>query len=475
MKRAFDANVSKARPRTRTATVEREERAPLSRDLATALVGRRSQAAPARKQEASRKKDAPKPAANLAVQEQRIADRAAEVAHQAARETEAGGDRKKILARAMHQAAARAAEAAAQSQAARTPAWVVRAAVPVEDDDIVDSSEVAEAAPAAAKVAARASGETSEPAAARASARAAAETSEPAPARASARASAETEAAAKPVQAELEIPAERPAVEKPVATERPAAARVTTVARQDATAASAPQAAPTRVRERLVAPGEDTLVAGRARIAELRGRLASTQRPAPAQQMAPRDAAASVRTAVEALRQRLAEAQAERDDLAATLESTRDELSAAHRLLEERDASLAEARAVAQERATVAEELAAEADALAEERDRAVARILDLKRLDEEQTRLLEDAEAALAVREAELAEARTTAEELASLLDARAAEIEELAALAEERARERDRLARRVEELEAEVERLGNAGEALAEIQRLVAGDRGR
>ena len=52
MKRAFDANVSKARPRTRTATavVEREQEAPLSRDLAAAIVGRR---APAQRANAS--------------------------------------------------------------------------------------------------------------------------------------------------------------------------------------------------------------------------------------------------------------------------------------------------------------------------------------------------------------------------------------------------------------------------------------
>lgn len=225
-------------------------------------------------------------------------------------------------------------------------------------------------------------------------------------------------------------------------------------------------------RPRVAPPAEDTVLQGRARIAELRGRLAATTRPrVTAAEVVPSDATAVVRQAVDELRARLMSALADRDTLARSLESTRDELAQAHKDLHARSVALEEARALARERAGVAEELAAEAEALAEERDQALARILDLKALDEQQTALLTEAEEALAERDRLLVEAEGELQELASLLDLRAAEAEELSSALEEKTRERDLLAARVKELEAEVQRLSGTREALAEIQRLVSG----
>lgn len=231
------------------------------------------------------------------------------------------------------------------------------------------------------------------------------------------------------------------------------------------------------LRPRLAAPGEETVAEGRARIAELRGRLAAAAaKPRLAtEEIAPEHATAAVRQAVEELRRRLHQAVLERDGLARALEATRDELAAAQRELARRERELEEAQRLAAERALVAEELAAEAEALAEERDQALARILELKSLDEQQTKLLAEAERALADRDALLERAESELAEMAGLLDARAAEIEELAALLEERTRERDDLARTVERLEAEIARLAGTREALAEIQRLVAVAPGR
>lgn len=540
MKRAFDANVSKARPRTRTQVLEKDAEAPLTADLAAALVGgrrprtgmdaRRAQAVAAAAGEAAATvsrasaHEAPVRRDALVHAEEQLAHQAGDSAHGAARNHLGGEERKQGLARAMRFAAARAAEVAGEvaaapqarkaEPAAGTPEWVVRAAVPVDADDILAEELIADLAAAR-----RAQRIEAEPARTAAAAKVEAPVAKPMAAAA---------VPAKPAVAEAKPPA-RPAPPTPAptnaearlataaaavqATKTGASTHTTTalqgpkaealsadlaatmksdlraaapkarvleaqapVARDEALSADLARTLATAARPRLAAPGEETVHQGRARIAELRDRLAAASRPRQtAEEIAPENAAAAVRRAVDDLRARLTAALSERDTMARTLEVTRDELASANRQLTERTRALEAAQALAAERAGVAEELAAEAEALAEERDQALARILDLKSLDEQQTKLLADAEAALAERDSLLKAAEDELGALATTLDVRAAEIEELGALVEERTRERDQLARRVAQLEADVHRLAGTREALAEIQRLVTVTPGR
>jgi DNA repair exonuclease SbcCD ATPase subunit len=251
-----------------------------------------------------------------------------------------------------------------------------------------------------------------------------------------------------------------------------AAARAATPVRRVAVETRAePEASARPARPLASPPAAETVLEGRARIDELRQRLAATRKPAiTAEAVEPGVAARAVRDAVEELRTRLAAALAERDSLAQALETTRDELGQTQRDLAKKVTALGAAEKLAADRARVADDLVAEAEALAEERDRALTRIAELKSLDEGQSRLLAEAEEALAARDAELAAAGTRDAELTAALDARSAEAEELAARLTERTMERDDLASRVALLEAEVARLLGTREALAEIQRLVS-----
>lgn len=521
MKRAFDANVSRSKPRTRIATAEVAERDPetgLSADLAAALVGPR--AFKARNGDARRagmiadvagsaaatvsRGGAERPVRDALLHtEQGLAEQAGEAAHGAARENE-GADRsghRAKLAQAMRMAAARVAEAAAEVTARQPPEWVVRAAVPGEDLGLIGMGASGAEAPEARKREASMAGTN---AGGRTPSRTAQETVTVAPAKAAMqpapaatqRAPTQTQIPAAPAATRPAVaaakPAEAPVASRAVTTEAPAApaARVTAPAAAAPVPAAAPvanaatpaatvapaieaaaRAAIEAGRPRLAAPGEETVAQGRARIAEIRGRLAATVRPRiTAEEVAPETATAAVRRAVDELRARLGAALAERDQLARTLESTRDELAASNRELAGRTTALEAAQALAAERERLAEELASEAEALAEERDQALSRILELKALDEQQTRLLADAEEALGQRDRLLADADRELQDLAAALDARAAEAEELAALLEERTKERDALVGKVERLESDVRRLTGTREALAEIQRLVS-----
>lgn len=225
------------------------------------------------------------------------------------------------------------------------------------------------------------------------------------------------------------------------------------------------------IRNRIATPGEETVLQGKARIAELRSRLASIPQPPQVGAFAPDKAAATVRGAVESLRTRLAEALEERDALASALEASRDELARANQALAAKDETLAATQRLAEERARVAEELVAEAEALAEERDAALARLLELKALDDEQGKLLEAAEQAIGERDRLLEEADAQLAALGAQLEEQAVEIETLGAALRERNAERDRLEARIASLEQEVERLRGSQQALAEIQRLVGG----
>lgn len=567
MKRAFDANVSRARPRTRTVTTEvapTEKEPGLSADLAAALVGprsgrndlRRARAAAGAAGEAASqisREEAPAARARdgLAHKEQQLALRAGDVAlgtaRSQSRDADEGTSHKQRLAQAMRNAAARVAEAAAEAsggrQALQTPAWVVKAALPSEDLGPLElTRSQTESSPVATKREAAmnrlndgrgdrgpsASGASEYRASALAPTRATTTTvveTAAAPAAGVApghRVAASGAAAAvppapgatvtsgkdagAPARGQVAVSAGAPvaggretgapaaaaaalardaggrgsatapvvglAAEVAPTTAAVVAGAVAHTTTEQTTSEASASGATTRLRTRLATPAEDTVLQGRARIAELRGRLAATTRPrVTAAEVVPADATAVVRQAVDELRARLVSALADRDALARSLEATRDELAEAHKELHARSAALEEARSLAREREGVAEDLAAEAEALAEERDQALARILDLKALDEQQTALLADAEEALADRDRLLAEADRELQELASLLDLRAAEAEELSSALEERTRERDVLASRLKALEAEVEGLSGTREALAEIQRLVSG----
>ncbi|AKU92216.1 hypothetical protein [Vulgatibacter incomptus] len=441
MKRAFDSNVSRAKPRTRLldALAPEPEESSISPDLA-ALIARPRASLPDRRPAEGAKAAAatavlagavaaevsatraPAPARRdgLVEVEAKLADQASQVAHEASRAR--GG-----LPAHMARAAASAQQPAAPSR-------------PVE------SMPATTPAPQPRAEAARSSASTTAHARERFE-----------------RPSADLAAT---VREELRSAA-RPMVQQ--AAETKAAPSVPTGLSADlAQTVSRAHAGRTRI----PAPAAETVREGRARIEELRGRLMAAQEPKPAPLLPPGGAAAAVRNAVTDLRARLAAAVSERDTIAKTLEATRDDLRRVSQELTERTKALAAAETVAAERARVAEELVAEAEALAEERDQALSRILELKSLDEQQLRLLADAERALAERDQRLERGAYEATELLGLVDAQAIELEELQARLMERTTERDAALGRAAGLEADLERHRGTSEALAELQRLVASE---
>ncbi|MGH7462621.1 MAG: hypothetical protein ACREMA_16560, partial [Longimicrobiales bacterium] len=123
----------------------------------------------------------------------------------------------------------------------------------------------------------------------------------------------------------------------------------------------------------------------------------------------------------------------------------------------------------AEERGQVAMQAVAEAEALAAERDLVLGELAERRRLGEQQTALLTDAEAAL---DRQTVENATTARELAEareLLDLRAAEVADLESRLQSEAAKRGGVEARCRELEAEVARLAESAAALEAIKAMV------
>ncbi|HWV39778.1 MAG TPA: hypothetical protein VN033_15010 [Vulgatibacter sp.] len=468
MKRAFDSNVSRAKPRTRMLEAfapEPEEK--ISADLAAIIAKPSSRE---RGNAPSRERGKADPAARVA---RTAAGLAGEAASAVSAQAEPKAQRKDALVATEEKLALQASEAAHETSRARERGSAVA----------LVRGEAAKADAAGAKDEARAAARVAAPA--------------PAP-KAEARPMARDASSGGKAEAETEAEAEetsraRPQAEKARVDAIPSADLAATVrqelrsaARPSARVEEAPRPAPAfgvsddlgrtiarahAARGRMAAPAADTVREGRARIEELRGRLRATEGASHSPDtLQPAGAAAAVRVAVADLRARLAAALSERDELARTLEATRDDLRRVGQELAARTRELEAARQLAAERASVAEELAAEGEALAEERDQALARILELKSLDEQQTRLLEEAQAALAERDRRLSEGAAQTRELVGLIDAQAVEIEDLHARLAESSREGERTAARIAAQEAELRKLVGTREALTEIQRLIS-----
>jgi chromosome segregation ATPase len=177
-----------------------------------------------------------------------------------------------------------------------------------------------------------------------------------------------------------------------------------------------------------------------------------------------------VREAIEQLRARAEAALKEKAELALALEEVRAALDRTAAELERERRARAAAETLSAERQQIADDAVAEALALAAERDQMLAELTEQRRLDDEQTTLLAQAEAALGAREAEREAASRQIAELRDLADARGLEAAELRGRVDAEAVERRRLEERCRTLEAEVARLGDVDDALGAIEAAIA-----
>jgi DNA repair exonuclease SbcCD ATPase subunit len=215
---------------------------------------------------------------------------------------------------------------------------------------------------------------------------------------------------------------------------------------------------------------DDTLDRGRERVQRLRERLATALQTGPADgPVEPRAATEATRHLVESFQARLRALAEERDALEDSLAAQRSEGERLRAELAEGRQRLEASEATARERVELARGLMHEVEALGCERDQALERVAALKALDEQQTRLLGEAEAALAGQQARLTACEEREASLTHELEARAAEVAELHGRLARRTAERDELLERVQALEAEVQGLQETRQALAEIKRMV------
>lgn len=214
--------------------------------------------------------------------------------------------------------------------------------------------------------------------------------------------------------------------------------------------------------------GSETVLTGRARIAELRAKLKATDRsidPRPE----PTTTADRVRSTIENMRGRLEEATSARTGLTKQLESTRQDLAMTKEALDLEQKARSAAEALANERKQVADGLIEEAELLAEERDRALAMISELKDLGREQNKLLLEMETSVEERSRALAEAITEADELRKALETAAINAETVHSTLERVNEEKVSLEAQVHGLQRDLDRATNARTALTEIEKLV------
>jgi chromosome segregation ATPase len=205
------------------------------------------------------------------------------------------------------------------------------------------------------------------------------------------------------------------------------------------------------------------------RLAALRERLALAAEPRSVGSE-PQHTAAAVGRVIEELRARLEASVKERVDAAHTLETTRSALARAEIDLERERRQRADIESRADERGQVAAQAVAEAEALASERDLMLSELAERRRLENEQTLLLTDAEEAL---NRHRSAHETTARELLNmrdLLDLRAAEVVNLENRLQGEVSERARLEARCRQLEAQISHLGEATDALEAIKAMIA-----
>ncbi|MGH7467964.1 MAG: hypothetical protein ACRENP_08260 [Longimicrobiales bacterium] len=202
------------------------------------------------------------------------------------------------------------------------------------------------------------------------------------------------------------------------------------------------------------------------RLAALRQRLADAAEPqSPGSE--PQHTAAAVRKVIDDLRARLAAALSDRSEFERTLETTRAALTRAETELEHERRIRTHIESQADEREKVAVQAVAEAEALAAERDLVIGELAERLRLENEQSSLLAEAEAALTRhRTANEAAAR----EVAALRDLRSAEVDDLETRLQAETAERSKLEIRCRELVSQVARLSETAEALDAIKEMVS-----
>jgi chromosome segregation ATPase len=204
---------------------------------------------------------------------------------------------------------------------------------------------------------------------------------------------------------------------------------------------------------------------GREQIARLRERLAATTylRSGGAE---PKQTAAAVRDMVDGLRTRLDASAHERAELTKTLEEARAALVRMEADLQKERRAREALEAQADERRRIADEAVAEAEALAAERDQVLGELAEQRRLEGEQTSLLEEFEAVLAQRDAERQSAAKELAEVRELVLLRSADVDDLESRLRDEAAGRVRAEARCRQLEAEIARLADAREALEALE---------
>ncbi len=267
------------------------------------------------------------------------------------------------------------------------------------------------------------------------------------------------------------VPDEAKATVQPQVDSTPADEQATPSARIEAPKALRPAAKRAAVsRATRAAPAGEVVQAGRDRLDALRQRLAVAERvrqPA----LEPALTADRVRDTVAQLKSRLDEVLTERKALLSGLEQARQALASAVSDVAREQNDRAAADALAEERGRVADALMSESEALADERDQALARISDLRLLDEEQSAVLQQMEDSLASRSEELTTSQSDAEALRGTLDATQTDLSLTIGQLEEERDNAARLSRQVADLEGQLSQAENAKSALSEIQRLVDG----
>lgn len=230
----------------------------------------------------------------------------------------------------------------------------------------------------------------------------------------------------------------------------------------------APVAAPTAASPKGTSTARPLASGGREQIARLRERLAAAAHPWSGA-AEPKRTAAAVRDVVDGLRERIETSVRERSELAEALEETRTTLARTGADLQKERRAREALEAQAEERRCIADDAVAEAEALAAERDQVLGELAELRRVEEEQTSLLKDVEAALTQRDVERESAARELAEARDLVDLRAAEVADLEARLRDEAAGRARAEARCREFEAEITRLSEAREALESIETML------
>jgi hypothetical protein len=440
MKSAFDANVPKRKPRTRLSTMLAELDPPTVHSE------------PPKPAEPAAALPVPEPVLDTAAETARLEAEQLEAAQRAAEKIEAARlEAAKVEAARLEAAKVEAVRLeAAKIEAAKIEAAKIEAAL-LDAARIEAAKHEAEHLAALAKAEAIAKADALRAAEAKAAelARQADEARLAEAARLAADAKAKAEALAL-AQQKAEAQAKAEAL---------ARAEAAAVAKAEAEKAEAARA---------LAAG-DPVATSRARIEKLKERLSISAKRNAEPTPEPAATASRVKETVGSLKDRLEKSAAEQRATIQALEQTRRALVEAQTLLELERRQRIAAENLADERRQVAEGLLAESEAMAEERDQALSRINELRDLDAQQGKLLEEIEAQLETERTNVANARHQASELRAALEAVNAEVE-LAEVRLDQIRGEKRLVEeRATKLEGELLRAHSARDALGEIQRLV------